>query len=69
MPDLITFEILWYQGGPDHAPNRVIGRDHIRRRDLSAAITYACNTLKACRTENARLAHGFYVRSTRVNAD
>ena len=58
----MTFEILWYAGGPDHAPNRVIGRDHIRRHDLTGAIKAACNILKAEKSENARMAHGFYVR-------
>lgn len=58
----LTFEILWYSGGPDYAPNRCIGRDFIKRYDLSDAITCAANRLKACKTENAKMAQGFYVR-------
>jgi hypothetical protein len=65
MPPEIEFEILWYRGGPEHAPNRVIGRDYIMRTDLSLAIATACNMLKEQRNENARLAHGFYVRRKR----
>lgn len=62
MSSLLTFEVLWYSGGPEHAPNRVIGRDRIRRRDLTSAVKAACNMLKAERSDNTRLAHGFYVR-------
>lgn len=60
MPPDIRFEILWYSGGPEHAPNRVIGRDFIMRRDLSSAIVTACNMLKAGRG-NSEYAQGFYV--------
>ena len=64
----IAFEVLWYSGGPDYAPNRCIGRDIIKRQDLSAAIVWACNTLKKPRgNESAAMAHGFYVRSLRDN--
>ena len=61
----IEFEVLWYSGGPEHAPNRCIGRDYIKRHDLDAAITWACNRLKANRGENAQLARGFYVQLSR----
>lgn len=64
---LLRFEVLWYSGGPGHAPNRCIGRDVIRKRDLSAAITWAANRIKSPRgNESAAMAHGFYVRSVRV---
>jgi hypothetical protein len=59
---MIEFEILWYSGGPPHAPNRVIGRDYVRRRDLTAAITAACNMLKAGKGKHDGYAQGFYVR-------
>jgi hypothetical protein len=61
---MTTFEILWYSGGPDHAPNRVIGRDLVKRRDLTDAITAACNMLKRGKG-NSDYAHGFYVRKQR----
>jgi len=38
--------VTWYAGGPEWSPNRCIGRDRIKRRDLTAAITAACNMLK-----------------------
>lgn len=64
MPPEIEFEIVWY--GVPHEDqfdtNRVIGRDYIMRTDLELAIATACNMMKAGRNENARLAHGFYVR-------
>jgi hypothetical protein len=60
--ELIEFEILWYAGGPEWAPNRCIGREHIRKRDLTAAITTACNMLKAGKGCHDGYAHGFYVR-------
>lgn len=63
-----TFEVLWYNGGPEHAPNRVVGRDTVKRHDLTDAITWACNTLKAERTAGAADAHGFYVRVKRDDA-
>jgi hypothetical protein len=59
--ELITFEILWYSGGPEYAPNRVIGRDYVKRHNLSRAITAACNMLKRGKG-NSDYAHGFYVR-------
>ena len=59
--ELTEFEVLWYNGGPDYAPNRCIGRDTIRRRDLTDAITAACNMLKADKG-NSGHAYGFYVR-------
>lgn len=67
LPPIITFEILWYAGAganPD-APNRIIGRDTVRRRDLTDAITAACNMLKSGRGDHSGYAHGFYVRSKR----
>jgi hypothetical protein len=64
--DLITFEILWYSGGPEYAPNRVIARNIIRRRDLSAAVTTACNMLRTGKGTHDGLAQGFYVRKLEV---
>ncbi len=61
---MITFEILWYSGGPEHAPNRVICRTHVKLHDLDAAITRACNMLKSGRGD-ADTARGFYVREKR----
>jgi hypothetical protein len=61
----ITFEILWYSGGLDYAPNRCIGRDYVKRHDLSGAITAACNMLKAGKGAHDGYAHGFYVRKHR----
>ena len=60
----IRFEILWYSGGPEHAPNRVIGRDYVKRHDLTGAITAACNMLKAGRGAHG-YAHGFSVPKAR----
>lgn len=57
--ELLEFEILWYSGGPDHAPNRVIGRTRVKRYDLTDAITAACNLMKR---NHEPLANGFYVR-------
>ena len=67
MSDLITFEILWYSGGSEHAPNRVIARNIIRRRDLSAAITTACNMMRSGKGADDGYAHGFYVRKERTS--
>jgi hypothetical protein len=64
MAELSTFEILWYSGGPKHAPNRVTGRTTVRRHDLTDAITAACNMLKAGKGDSD-YAHGFYVRVQR----
>lgn len=63
-----TFEILWYggHGGNESAPNHVIGRDYIRRHDLTDAIDAACNALKRGRGESS-YAHGMYVRVVRDN--
>jgi len=58
---MTTFEILWYDGGPDHAPNRVICRTHVKLHDLTAAITRACNMLKNGHADTD-MAQGFYVR-------
>lgn len=63
----MEFEILWYSGGTYWAPNRVIGRDTVRRRDLGAAITAACNMLKRGKG-NSDYAHGFYVRVKKEEA-
>lgn len=65
LPELLTFEILWYAGGPEYAPNRCVGRDTVRRRDLSAAIVAACNLLKRGKGNHSGLAQGFYVRRAR----
>lgn len=62
--ELRTFEILWYSGGPDYAPNRCVGRDLVKRYDLTAAITAACNMLKNGKG-NSDYAQGFYVRVQR----
>lgn len=53
--------MTWYAGGPEWSPNRCIGRDRIKRRDLTAAITAACNMLKAGKGGDG-YAQGFYVR-------
>ena len=63
--DKIEFEILWYCGGPEWAPNRCIGRNTVKRRDLSAAITAACNMLKANKGNHDGMAQGFYVQAKR----
>lgn len=60
-PGLLTFEALLYSGGPAHAPNRVIGREYVRRRDLSAAIKWAAGRMLKGSGEFAG-AHGFYVQ-------
>lgn len=57
----IRFEVLWYSGGPEHAQKIVIGRDYVNRHDLTGAIAWACNTLRAGRG-NSDYAHGFYVQ-------
>lgn len=62
-PDLIDFEVLWYNGGPGYAPNRCIGRTIVRKRTLSEAIKRACRILiKPGKNDSAAMAHGFYVR-------
>lgn len=62
-PKLLEFEILWYYGGQEHAPNRVVGRTRIKRYNLNAAITRACNLLKKPgKNDGAAMARGFYVR-------
>ena len=62
--DKLTFEILWYNGGPDYAPNRCVGRTLVKRHDLTDAITAACNMLKKGKYDAAD-ARGFYVRRAR----
>lgn len=56
-----VFEILWYSGGPTYAPNRCIGRDYVKRADLTDAIKAACNLLSSG-GGNSDYAHGMYVR-------
>jgi len=58
MSDLLTFEIEWHAG----KAGRSIGRDYVRRQNLDDAITAACNLLKNPRSENTKMAHGFYVQ-------
>jgi hypothetical protein len=58
----MDFTVLWYSGGPEHAPNRVIARDIIERHDLTDAINWACNALRDNRGSHDGYAHGFYVR-------
>jgi hypothetical protein len=57
--DLLTFRIDWkdWQG-------ETFASDEIRKYDLSAAIVYACNRLKAGRG-HAGDAHGFFVEVQR----
>lgn len=64
-PSLLLFEILYYNGGPEHAPNRVIGREFVHRRDLTAAIVTACNRMRRP-VDMAKGAHGFYVQVVRA---
>ena len=59
--DLITFEIVWlghesFGSIEDNCLPETIGKQEIRRYDLSAAIAAASNRI--ARTH----AHGFYVR-------
>lgn len=63
--DLLTFEILWYSGGPEYAPNRVIARDRVRKYDLTDAIGAACRMLARGKGSHDGYAHGFYVRRAR----
>jgi hypothetical protein len=65
MADKHTFEILWYSGGPEHAPNRVIARNYVTRHDLTGAITAACNMMRKGSGNDDGYAHGFYVRVAR----
>lgn len=60
----IDFEILWYNGGPDYAPNRVVCRTFTKHANLDGAIRRACNMLKAHHADT-EMAHGFYVRKVR----
>jgi hypothetical protein len=59
-PAPLTFEIEWLD-----YKRKVIGRDEIRKVDLSAAINYACNQLKAAKRSPIWDAHGFFVQSKR----
>ncbi len=59
-----SFTIYWLDsaGAPDMNPRpRIIGRDVIKRRDLTDAITAACNMLRAGKG-NSDWARGFIVR-------
>lgn len=58
----LTFEILWITTGGAHDMPRVIGRDTVKRQDLSAAITAATNMLKKGKG-NSDWARGFVVRN------
>jgi hypothetical protein len=60
--DNIAFTVLWYNGGPEYAPNRCTGRDLIRKHDLTDAIRWAANRMLRHDNTNASYAHGFYVR-------
>jgi hypothetical protein len=59
---MTIFEVLWYSGGTPHAPNRVIGRDFIKRHDLTDATKRACSLFLSGQGEDDGYAHGFYVR-------
>jgi hypothetical protein len=62
--ETLTFEIFWLDcaGFPNETPRpRIIGRDTVRRKDLTAAITAACGMLKKGKG-NSSYAHGFTVR-------
>lgn len=56
------FTVLWYSGGPEHAPNRVIARDPIRAGNVEGAVAQACTMLVVGNGSHDRLARGFYVR-------
>ena len=68
MNDLIEFEIVWTEASDDLrsleagllVQTRVVGHTTLRRRDLTAAITAACNLMRKHPD-----AHGFYVRRRR----
>jgi hypothetical protein len=63
-PDKLTFVIYWLDnaGFPDELPRpRIIGRDEVKRHDLSGAISAACNMLKAGKG-NSDFAKGFTVK-------
>lgn len=66
---MLTFEIFWMDcaGFPNETPRpRIIGRDTVRRKDLTAAITAAANMLKAGKG-NSDYARGFAVRVRKGN--
>jgi hypothetical protein len=60
---MIDFTILWLTDGPG-VSTRTIGRDYVRRRDLTAAMTAASNMLRSGKG-NSDYAHGFLVRKRR----
>lgn len=62
MDTRMTFEIIWYAGGDGIRP---IGKDLVKRHDLTSAITAACNMLKANKGSHGGYAQGFYVRRLR----
>ena len=65
--ELLTFEIYWLDCAGWHNENprpRIIGRDTVRRYDLTAAITAACNMLRGGKG-NSDWARGFTVRVRR----
>lgn len=67
MPDLSTFTIYWLDAGwaGENAPKpRTIGRDTVRRHDLTAAISAASYMLRNGRG-NSSDAVGFVVRVNR----
>lgn len=64
--DRIVFEVLYYNGGPDYAPNRVIGREFVKRHNLGLAIKWAARRLLTGKGEAAD-AHGLYVHRLKPN--
>jgi hypothetical protein len=62
----LKFEIVWLAPFGERwqlqASAAVMARETIHRRDLTAAITCACNKLRSGKG-NAKHAHGFVVRS------
>jgi hypothetical protein len=64
---MIEFQILWLDIAPfrinPHSPApRIIGRDTVRHKDLSAAIVAASNMLRR-EKGNSDYARGFVVRA------
>lgn len=54
---MTVFEVLYYNGGPEYAPNRCVGRDYVRRHDLTDALKRGATLM--LRNPDA---HGVYVR-------
>lgn len=70
-PEKLTFVIYWLDnaGFPGELPRpRIIGRDEVKRYDLTDAITAACNMLKSGRG-NSDFAKGFTVKAKREVAE